>query len=85
MGFILHNDYHIIKTFTTERGAKIALARKYKAIYPNAIIEDHITFNKNEPMVETYNILNPKAGTFLIRKSQKGGCCDPAMESYHSM
>ena len=45
MGFILHNDYHIIKTFTTKRGAKIALARKYKAIYPNAIIEDHITIS----------------------------------------
>jgi len=36
-------------------------------------------------MVETYNCLNRDAGTFLIERSAKGGCCDPATETYHSM
>ena len=85
MDFILHNDYHIIKEFKSERGAKIAFARKYKSKYPNAIIVDTDTFVRDEPMVETYNIMNRAAGTFLIRKSQKGTCCDPATETYHAM
>lgn len=35
--------------------------------------------------VETVNILNPKAGPIKIRRSQKGGCCDPGTERYHCM
>jgi len=35
--------------------------------------------------VDTINILNPKAGTFKIRRSQEGTCCDPSTERYHSM
>ena len=33
----------------------------------------------------TCNILNPDAGEFPISRSMKGGCCDPATETYHSM
>jgi len=36
-------------------------------------------------MVETVNILNPAAGPIMIRKSEKGGCCDPGTERYHCM
>ena len=36
-------------------------------------------------LVDTINILNPKAGTFKIRRSQQGTCCDPSTERYHSM
>ncbi len=85
MNFILHDDYRIIKEFASERGAKIAFARKFKTKYPNAVIVDQDTFSKNEPMVETYNLLNREAGTFLIRKSLKDTCCDPSTERYHSM
>lgn len=35
--------------------------------------------------VDTCNMLNPSAGTFKIRRSLKGTCCDPATERYHSM
>ncbi len=35
--------------------------------------------------VYTTNILNPKAGRFPIKLSQKGGCCDPGTETYHQM
>jgi hypothetical protein len=37
-----------------------------------------------EPVM-THNILNPAAGEFPISRDQKGGCCDPATERYHSM
>lgn len=35
--------------------------------------------------VMTRNILNPDAGEFPISRSEKGGCCDPGTETYHSM
>ena len=35
--------------------------------------------------VRTHNILNPEAGEFTIDRASKGGCCDPATETYHSM
>ncbi len=35
--------------------------------------------------VMTCNILNPKAGEFPISRMDKGGCCDPGTERYHSM
>jgi len=35
--------------------------------------------------VMTCNILNPDAGEFPIARASKGGCCDPATETYHSM
>lgn len=35
--------------------------------------------------VETYNMLDPERRPIKIRKSQLGGCCDPATETYHSM
>ena len=38
----------------------------------------------NEPVM-TYNMLNRKAGEFPIARKDKGGCCDPATETYHCM
>ena len=39
----------------------------------------------NRDMVETYNMLNPEAGVVMIEAHLKGGCCDPATETYHCM
>lgn len=36
-------------------------------------------------LVDTYNMLDPERKPLKIRLSQKGGCCDPATESYHCM
>lgn len=33
----------------------------------------------------TRNMLNPEAGEIEISRSEKGGCCDPATETYWSM
>lgn len=38
----------------------------------------------DEPVM-TYNMLNREAGEFPIARRQKGGCCDPATETYHCM
>lgn len=36
-------------------------------------------------MVTTTNMLNPAAGEIPINLASKGGCCDPATETYHCM
>jgi len=35
--------------------------------------------------VETYNMLDPTHKPIKIRLADKGGCCDPATETYHCM
>ena len=42
-------------------------------------------FREGDTLVETRNLLNPDAGPIMIRRSQKGGCCDPGTETYWSM
>ena len=49
------------------------------------VVMDSEEFAKADEMVETYNMLNPHGDKVMIRKSQLGGCCDPATETYHSM
>lgn len=49
------------------------------------VVMDSNEFAAADIMVETYNMLNPKGGKVMIRKSQLGGCSDPATETYHCM
>ena len=42
-------------------------------------------YNAQDILVSTYNMLDPERRVIMIRKSLKGGCCDPATETYHSM
>lgn len=80
MNYIIHNDFHIIKRCPTERGAKIALTRKWKREYPNATIDSHEDFMAKEPHVQVKNLMS---GLMVdIPKSQVGGCCDPSTERY---
>ena len=80
MSFILHDNYHIIETFVTERGAKISFTRKWRGKYPNAVVVRDVEFHATEPMVESTNIMSGKK--IMIPASQKGGCCDPGTETY---
>ena len=42
-------------------------------------------FNDNlNTMTTTYNMLDPERRPIPIRRADKGGCCDPATETYHS-
>ncbi len=83
MKYIIHNDFHIIKTYDTEQGAKSALTRKWKREYPNAIIMSQDDFDAQEPRVQVRNLMNGKI--VELPKSQVGGCCDPSTERYWSM
>lgn len=92
--FIVHtaNDTLVVeKRYATVGAAKAAMTRAKKRNgspkYP-ATTHEVMTleqFQEADVMVETYNILNPGAGPIMIRKSQKGGCCDPGTERYHCM
>ena len=42
-------------------------------------------YNAQDILVPTYNMLDPTHKVIMIRKSLKGGCCDPSTETYHSM
>lgn len=79
--------------FTNERAAKAFRTRFIRTtdvfgepLQPdNFVIDTYENYNANEPMVDTYNILNPDAGTFKIGMRYKNTSADPATESYHSM
>lgn len=72
--------------YETERAAKAQLT---KAINVNKLeagkweVISRDAFYNDEPMVETTNVLTGKV--LLIRKSLRGGCCDPGTEHYHQM
>ena len=83
MNFILHENYHILATFKTLQGARISFNRKWKKRYPKAVIDTREVFNKEEPMVETTNLLSGKK--LMIKASEKGSCCDVGTERYWSM
>ena len=49
------------------------------------IVASYAAYTAADPIVETYNMLDPERKPVPIRKSLLGGCCDPATETYHSM
>jgi hypothetical protein len=73
------------KHYRTEQGAK-AMATRLNKQYGDT--KQWVTMSaaefdeKHNPMVETTNIMSGK--TVMIRKSEKGGCCDPGTERYWS-
>ena len=84
MSCVIYNGCHIIKHFKSERGAKGALTRKYKARYPDAKVCSLKYFNDHiDHEVTTSNIMSGKS--CRIMASQVGGCCDPGTETYHCM
>ena len=82
--FVLMNPetHRIVARYPTERGAKIARARKFKDQNLEVMDEEvyDVGFRK---MVPTTNMMTGK--TVMIDINQKGGCCDPATETYWSM
>lgn len=77
-------SWHVLQGgYKTAGAAKAALTRKWLKRYADAKVMDSETFQKDEPMVETRNILT--GGKCMIKASQAGGCCDPSTERYHSM
>jgi hypothetical protein len=81
--YILHSDYHIIATYKSLRGAKTGFTRKWEWCYPDAVIVSTEEFYKSEPTVIVKNLMSGLSCE--IKKSLRGGCCDPSTETYWSM
>lgn len=93
-GFIVHIASHHTtgKRYSSVKIAQNAMnkALRWDKVTPKYPAADYVVMGLEEYVakdveVETYNILNPKAGPIMIKRSQKGGCCDPGTERYHCM
>lgn len=89
--FVVYNveSIKIVATCETEGGAKrSALAKNKKRIDTGRsysyCTREHYD-NVVNVMTTTYNMLDPDRKPIPIRLADKGGCCDPATETYHSM
>jgi hypothetical protein len=67
------------------RAAQAEAAADFRGDTSKYVVMDSVAFAEADIMVVTYNMLNPKGGPVMIHKSQLGGCCDPATETYHCM
>jgi len=82
MNYVIEYNGQMIRAYKSERGAKIALTRKYAAKYPGAQIMDTVQFSAQDVMVDSINLMSRKP--IKIRRSELGGPCDPGTESYWS-
>lgn len=71
----------ILKRYSTLGVARGALARMKNSEGLKAMWDAE--YQKLNVEVEVINCLSGKP--VMIKKSQRGGCCDPSMELYHSM
>ena len=82
------------RSCTGQNKKKNRIAQEYATRYndpqPEAVTtyavaswEDFDT--KINTWTETYNMLDPAKKPIKIRRSELGGCCDPATETYHCM
>lgn len=73
------------RSYETERSAK-AIRTRAKLSPTEWAIDTYDNWAKAEPMVTVYSIFDlKKERPIQIRASQRGGCCDPSMELYHTM
>lgn len=93
MSFLVYNtvSLHIHATCDTLGGAKRSAVainkRRARAEYPREgtyVTGTRAEYDALDIEVPTYNMLDPERRVIMIRKSLKGGCCDPATETYHS-
>lgn len=87
MGYVI---YHIDTKFRvgwkrTLKGAKISVAawNRRSGAVNYSIMDEDIFQNLYNQMVLTTNAITGKS--VWIRAQDKGGCCDPATETYWSM
>lgn len=74
--------------YLTSRAAKGALTKRINSgglERDQWCVDTYENYRANEPMVETYNQMDPQRKPIPIRLSYKGTHMDPAMDSYHTM
>lgn len=82
--FIVHKDTFIIKRYNTERGAKIALKRRWLKKYSTAEVHSYEEFHtKIDHLVTVYNFMSKRP--IEIWASEVGSSTDPSTERYWSM
>lgn len=59
-------------------------SNEYPNKKPAECTEAELEQAKSVGWVTTYNMLNREAGPIWIKEDSKGGCCDPATETYWS-
>jgi hypothetical protein len=75
--------FDTIQVYNTERGAKIGLAAANRnAGYVAYKLVTHEERKAADTMVTVYNLMSGKP--VQIRRSDRGGICDPSMELYWS-
>lgn len=77
------NTLHIVKRFDSERGAKVSWSRKFNKDPELGVVSLEKFHNEIDHDIEVINLLSGKPCT--IKKSEKGGPCDPSTERYHCM
>ena len=84
MIYIVHVGYKKLGSYKSIKGAKIAIARRWRRlINPGISITPYDKFYANMPYVETINIVTNEK--IMIPLCDKGTCNDPGMELYWSM
>ena len=80
-----------IATYTSVNRAKAAMKRSKFRNGEQRFPEDTYQvmtleeWQEADIEVETYSIMDPERKPIMIRKSERGGCCDPATERYWCM
>lgn len=81
------NTLRIVAFCNTEAGAKRSAAAQAKRLKRDDFrwtTQENYDTNINT-MTTTYSMMDPDRKPIPIRLADKGGCCDPATETYWSM
>ncbi len=91
MSFVVYevNSARIVVTCETLAGAKRSMTKRNKKVIDvtrAVAVASREEYDANiNVMTTTYNMMDPDRKPIPIRLADKGGCCDPATETYHSM
>jgi len=93
--FVVYNpvNMHVLRTATGDEAKRLS-SRSAKRVLTVAIKKGRVqegeyvidtmeAYDAEDGMVEVKNLMN--GSPVMIRKSERGGCCDPSTERYWSM
>lgn len=84
--YLVYHDVSlkIIARCETMAGARRSATKANKKS-PGWVADTQEHYDAINVMTTTYNMLDPERKPIPIRLADKGGCCDPATEMYHTM
>jgi hypothetical protein len=86
MAFVVYNTNtkRMVRSFKTERGAKVSLAAYNRRGFANLAVMNAAEFDEQfNRWTTTINLLSGEE--VRIRQQDVGTCCDPSTETYWSM